>query len=158
MTRFLERRGYAVRSAADGREGLALAASVTPRVILLDVMMPEMDGWSVLAALKHDPATAAIPVVMVSFVADPGMSEALGAADALPKPVDWGQLDATLEQLRGAGGRALVVDDDADMRLRLRTVLERGGWTVQEAANGAEALSLRRRPRRTWCCSTSPCR
>ena len=142
MTRFLGRRGYTVLTAANGREGLALAASRMPRVILLDVMMPEMDGWSVLGALKRDPATAAIPVVMISFVADPGMSEALGAAEALAKPVDWGKLEATLEQLRGAGGCALVVDDDPDMRGRLHTVLARGGWTVREAANGAEALAL----------------
>ena len=142
MTRFLERRGYTVRTAADGRAGLELACAIQPRVILLDVMMPEMDGWSVLGALKQRPETAGIPVVMVSFVADPGMSQALGAVEALSKPVDWAKLEAVLEQLREAGGRALVVDDDADMRQRLRTVLERSGWTVQEAGNGAEALML----------------
>ena len=142
MTRFLERRGYVVRSAANGREGLELAVSTRPKVILLDVMMPEMDGWSVLAALKHNPATALIPVVMISFVADPGISEALGAAEALSKPVDWAKLETTLEQLRGTSGRALVVDDDPDVRHRLRTVLVRSGWTVQEAGNGAEALTM----------------
>ena len=140
MTRFLERRGYAVLTAANGRDGLELARTALPRVILLDVMMPEMDGWSVLSALKQDVTTAEIPVVMVSFVADPGMSEALGAADALPKPVDWGKLERMMEKLRGPTGHALVVDDDADMRKRLRTVLERSGWSVTEACNGAEAL------------------
>ena len=140
MTRFLERRGYAVLTAANGRDGLELARKALPRVILLDVMMPEMDGWSVLSALKQDEATTDIPVVMVSFVADPGMSEALGAADALPKPVDWGKLERMMEKLRGPGGRALVVDDDPDMRERLRSVLERSGWSVTEACNGAEAL------------------
>ncbi len=142
MTRFLERRGYVVRCAANGRDGLELAVSTRPKVILLDVMMPEMDGWSVLAALKQNPATALTPVVMVSFVADPGMSEALGAAEALSKPVDWAKLETTLEQLRGTSGRALVVDDDPDMRHRLRTVLVRSGWTVGEAGNGAEALTM----------------
>ncbi len=149
MTRFLERRGYAVLTAANGRAGLELARMALPRVILLDVMMPEMDGWSVLAALKQDEATTAIPVVMVSFVADLAMTEALGAADALPKPVDWAKLEATLEQLRGPGGHALVVDDDSDMRQRLRTVLERGGWSVTEADNGVRALERLERRRRT---------
>ncbi|MGI4796357.1 MAG: ATP-binding response regulator [Janthinobacterium lividum] len=142
MTRFLERRGYAVRTACDGRTGLELACAIKPCVILLDVMMPEMDGWSVLGALKQCAETSGIPVVMVSFVADPGMSEALGAVEAMSKPVDWAKLEAVLERLRGAGGQALVVDDDTDMRQRLRTVLERSGWTVQEAGNGAEALAL----------------
>ncbi len=142
MTRFLERRGYTVRSAANGPTGLDLAAALQPRVILLDVMMPDMDGWSVLAALKQRAETAAIPVVMVSFVADPALSEALGAADALPKPLDWARLETTLTRLREVGGNALVVDDDADTRQRLRTVLERAGWSAHEATNGAEALLM----------------
>ncbi len=141
MARFLERRGYAVRTAANGAVGLELAAALQPRVILLDVMMPELDGWSVLAALKQRADTAAIPVVMVSFVADPALSEALGATDALPKPIDWTKLETILGRLREAGGRVLVVDDDADMRHRLRLLLERSGWLVQEAANGADALT-----------------
>ncbi len=59
MSRFLRRQGFAVRTAADGASGIDVARSSNPRVILLDVMMPGMDGWSVLEALKDDPATAA---------------------------------------------------------------------------------------------------
>jgi PAS domain S-box-containing protein len=140
MIRFLERQGFAVRTAADGRSGLELARSLMPRVILLDVMMPGMDGWSVLSALKADPDTGKIPVVMVSFVADPGLSATLGAAEAVPKPVNWVKLKTVMDQFRVDGGDVLVVDDDKDMRQRLRTVLERNGWTVREAGNGAEAL------------------
>ena len=140
MTRFLERQRFAVRTAADGRTGLDLAQSLKPRAILLDVMMPEMDGWSVLAALKADPETAGIPVVMVSFVADAALSASLGAIEAVAKPVDWTRLRTILDQFRAADGDVLVVDDDADMRHRLRTVLERDGWSVREARNGCEAL------------------
>ena len=140
MTRFLERQRFAVRTAGDGRTGLDLARALKPRAILLDVMMPEMDGWSVLAALKADPETACIPVVMVSFVADAALSASLGAVEAVPKPVDWTRLRTILDQFRAADGDVLVVDDDADMRHRVRTVLERNGWTVREAGNGREAL------------------
>ena len=81
LTRFLQREGFAVRTAADGRAGLEMARSIRPRAILLDVMMPQMDGWSVLRALKADPELAAIPVVMASFVHEPGLASVLGAAD-----------------------------------------------------------------------------
>ena len=140
MTRFLQRQGFTVRTASDGQRGLDLAKSLLPHIVLLDVMMPGMDGWSVLRALKADPATSAIPVIMVSFVDNPGLSMTLGAADAVPKPVDWTRLKAVLDQFRERGGDVLVVDDDSDVRERLRTVLEKNGWTVQEAGNGAEAL------------------
>ncbi|RYY06257.1 MAG: response regulator, partial [Alphaproteobacteria bacterium] len=140
MTRFLERQRFAVRTAGDGRTGLDLARSLRPRAILLDVMMPEMDGWSVLAALKSDTETAGIPVVMVSFVADATLSASLGAIEAVPKPVDWARLRTILDQFRAADGDVLVVDDDADMRHRLRTALERNGWSVREAGDGREAL------------------
>ena len=93
-----------------------------------------------LATLKDDVATREIPVVMVSFVADAALSASLGAADALPKPVDWERLKTVLDRLGTDAGDVLVVDDDADMRERLRGVLERNGWTVREAGNGAEAL------------------
>jgi PAS domain S-box-containing protein len=140
MIRFLERQRFSVRAAGDGRSGLDMARSLKPRAILLDVMMPEMDGWSVLAALKSDPETAGIPVVMVSFVADATLSASLGAVDAVPKPVDWARLRTILDQFRAADGDVLVVDDDADMRHRLRTALERNGWSVREAGDGREAL------------------
>ena len=140
MSRFLQRQGFTVRTATDGRSGLELAMALRPHIILLDVMMPGMDGWSVLRALKSDAATSAIPVVMVSFVADAGLSITLGAADAVPKPVNWTKLKVVMDQYRETGGDVLVVDDDPDVRLRLRTVLERNGWGVQEAGNGAEAL------------------
>lgn len=141
LTRFLEREGFAVRTASDGRTGLELARAIRPRAILLDVMMPQMDGWSVLSALKADPELAAVPVVMASFVHEPGLASALGAADYVVKPVEWDQLKAVMQRFRATEGAVLVVDDDADARARVRTVLERNDWMVTEAANGEEALA-----------------
>ena len=140
LTRFLRKQGFSVRTCSDGRHALVLARDLKPRVILLDVMMPDMDGWSVLQALKADEETAKLPVIMVSFVADPSLSIALGATDAVPKPIDWTRLRTVMDRFRDVGGDVLVVDDDRDTRIRLRTVLEKNGWTVREAGDGAEAL------------------
>ena len=141
MIRFLARQGFAAQAAVDGRSGLELARQLQPVAVLLDVMMPEMDGWAVLAALKRDDATRDIPVIMVSFVADAALGAALGAAGSLPKPVDWSRLKGVLDRIGAGAGDVLVVDDDAEMRRRLRTVLGRQGFAVREAGDGAEALA-----------------
>ena len=110
--------------------------------ITLDVVMPGMDGWAVLAALKADPDLADIPVVMLTMVDDRNKGFRLGAADYLMKPVDPDRLTAVLRRHHGdpAARRVLVVDDDADLRRRLRGLLEKDGWAVDEAADGREAL------------------
>ena len=140
MTRFLEREGFSARTAPDGPTGIELARALRPRAILLDVMMPGMDGWSVLSALKAIPELAKIPVVMVTFVSQRGLANLLGAADYVLKPVEWERFRQVMDRFRGVDGDVLVVDDDADTRQRMRTVLEKNGWTVTEASNGLEAL------------------
>ncbi len=142
LTRFLEREGFAVRVAANGRAGIDLAREINPRAILLDVVMPQMDGWSVLNVLKSDPQLERIPVVMVTFVNEPGLGESLGAVETVQKPVEWEHLKAVMERFRDDAGDILVVDDDPDARTRLRTVLERNGWAVSEAGDGQQALDM----------------
>ena len=140
MTRFLGREGFGALTAADGYAGLQLARALRPRAILLDVTMPGLDGWSVLSALKADPVLAEIPVVMVTFVEERGLATSLGAADYVMKPVKWERFRQVMDRFRDFEGDVLVVDDDADSRHHVRTVLERDDWTVVEAENGRVAL------------------
>jgi CheY-like chemotaxis protein len=140
-SRFLERTGFAPVTAPDGATGLILARDLQPHAILLDVTMPGMDGWSVLSTLKADPATADIPVIMVSLVDAQPLAESLGAADYVMKPVEWDRLRSVLDRFREAEGDILIVDDDSDLRDRMRRILETNGWSVSEAANGAAALA-----------------
>ena len=140
VSRFLRREGYAVLAAADGASGLALAREHLPHAILLDVSMPGMDGWSVLATLKADPMLQAVPVVMVTFALERELAASLGADEYVSKPVDWERLRQVMERFRAEEGAVLVVEDDGDARERLRHALEREGWQVAEASNGQEAL------------------
>ena len=140
VVRFLERQGFTARTAPDGQAGLELARALRPRAILLDVLMPKLDGWAVLSLLKDDPDLASIPVIMVTFMNDRMLSASLGAAEHVGKPVDWDKLKGIMDRLLDADGDVLVVDDDPEVRQRLRTVLERNGWSVGEAGNGREAL------------------
>ena len=88
VQRHLERAGFAVVAATGGQEGLRLVRELRPAAVTLDVMMPDLDGWTVLAAIKGDPALASIPVVLMSIVDQKNRGYALGAADYLVKPVD----------------------------------------------------------------------
>jgi signal transduction histidine kinase/CheY-like chemotaxis protein len=125
-------------SAPNGGEGLRLAREHRPQVIILDVVMPGMDGWAVLSAIKGNPELSDIPVIMSTMVHDRGMGYALGVSDFLTKPIDNKRLISVIERFCH-GGRArpvLVVDDDAVTRETLRRTLERDSWTVIEAADG----------------------
>ena len=88
MSRHLEREGFAVVTAESGKEGLRLARELRPDAMTLDIMMPDLDGWTVLAAIKGDPSLASIPVVLMTIVDEKNRGYALGAADYLMKPVD----------------------------------------------------------------------
>jgi len=140
--RTLQGEGIRVVTASDGREGLRLAKSLLPVAITLDVMMPEMDGWDVLRELKADPATADIPVIMLSMTDDRSLGFALGATDFLTKPVERASLVRLLKRcaLGKTDRLALVVDDLPENRAVLRRALELEGWTVSEAENGKVAL------------------
>jgi CheY-like chemotaxis protein/anti-sigma regulatory factor (Ser/Thr protein kinase) len=140
MARFLERQGFDVMTAADGIEGLALAREHLPAAITLDVMMPGVDGWIVLAAIKGDPSLADIPVILVTIVDDKQRGYALGAVEYMVKPIARERLAAVLRGLCASPGRLLLVDDDGDGRAIMRNSLAGERWTVTEAENGRVAL------------------
>ena len=142
IERFLRRDGFEVATADNGEDGLRLAHKLRPAVITLDVRMPEMNGWSVLRALKADPVLHDVPVVMLTMIDDRGKGFALGAADYLTKPVDRERLHQALARYRdtdGSGSVLLIEDDEATREVMART-LEKSDWRVTEAANGREAL------------------
>ena len=142
MRRYLQREGFRVVTAADGEEGLRIAARIVPSVITLDVVMPEKDGWDVLRSLKSDPRLSGIPVIMLSIVDEKNKGYALGASDYVVKPVNRQQLVSVLEKYRmsDSTNRVLVVEDDPDTRRRLHNMLSEEGWEVDEAENGRLAL------------------
>ena len=141
VVRHLERAGFAVVAARGGQEGLRLVRELRPAAVTLDIMMPDLDGWTVLAAIKGDPALASIPVVLMSIVEEKNRGYALGAADYLVKPVDRTKLVETLTSICGStAGRALLVDDDDVVRRGVRQALEPIGWKVAEAENGQVAV------------------
>jgi signal transduction histidine kinase/CheY-like chemotaxis protein len=141
VVRHLERAGFAAVAARGGQEGLRLARELRPAAVTLDIMMPDLDGWTVLAAIKGDPALASIPVVLMSIVDEKNRGYALGAADYLVKPVDRSKLVETLTNICGPrAGRALLVDDDEVVRRSVRQALEPIGWNVTEAENGQVAV------------------
>jgi hypothetical protein len=141
VVRHLERAGFAAVAARGGQEGLRLVRELRPAAVTLDIMMPDLDGWTVLAAIKGDPALASIPVVLMSIVEEKKRGYALGAADYLVKPVDRSKLVETLTSICGStAGRALLVDDDEVVRRSVRQALEPIGWNVTEAENGQVAV------------------
>jgi CheY-like chemotaxis protein/two-component sensor histidine kinase len=141
VVRHLERAGFAVVAARGGQEGLRLVRELRPAAVTLDIMMPDLDSWTVLAAIKGDPALASIPVVLMSIVDQKNRGYALGAVDHLVKPVDRNKLVATLTSICGStAGRALLVDDDEVVRRGVRQALEPIGWKVTEAENGQVAV------------------
>jgi hypothetical protein len=150
LSRMLDKQGLAVLAASGGPQGLRLARTRQPSVITLDVMMPGMDGWAVLSALKADPATATIPVVLISIVEDATLGYALGAADCLSKPVDRHTLLNTIDRHRVRPGTAhvLIIDHDRTSRQLIHHALVEAGISAVDThdASSARAAVRHRRP------------
>ena len=142
LRRFLDKKGFEVKVASSGTEGIQLAKEIQPQAITLDVMMSGMDGWSVLTALKANPETCDIPVIMMTMVNDRNLGYALGAAEYVIKPIDRQKLENVLGRFKPISDSEsiLVVEDDPGIREMLRRQLQKENWKVIEAENGKEAL------------------
>ncbi len=140
--RTLSKEGLRVETASNGQKGIEMARQLKPAVITLDVMMPGMDGWAVLTALKADKELADIPVVMMTMVDEKNMGFALGAAEYFTKPIDWDRLTAVIDKLRiqPLNGSVLVVEDEPAVRDLLERRLREQKCTVRLAENGRVAL------------------
>jgi len=150
MRVYLDGAGYTVSITGDGLEGLEMVRRLSPRAVILDILLPGLSGWDLLTRLKADPATAAIPVVIASMLDERGAGFALGASEYLVKPIDR---EALLDALGRCvappkGKRTVVVIDDDPLDLELvEAVLAPVGWTVLCATGGEEGVELVRRER-----------
>jgi signal transduction histidine kinase/CheY-like chemotaxis protein len=142
LSRALVKARYSVACASGGEEGLKLVRQLRPDVVLLDVLMPVMDGWAVLTSIKADPEIADIPVVMLSITQESNMGFALGASDYLTKPIDRSRLLSVLTKHTNfqQKGRILVIEDDVMTSDMMTKMLEKEGWTVATARNGKVGL------------------
>src|SRR5207253_1189915 len=153
LTLYLQADGFAVRVAQDGETGLALARALHPLAIVLDILLPRLNGWDVLARAKADPAIADIPVVVVSMLDERGKGFSLGAADYLVKPVRRDSLLATLRRVIvppqvGNGSRQVLAIDDDPLALQLiEAVLGPEGFVVLKAIGGREGIAIAQRER-----------
>jgi signal transduction histidine kinase/DNA-binding response OmpR family regulator len=145
---YLETEGYRVEVATDGETGIAAAQADLPDAIILDVLLPGIDGWEVLRRLKGDPALRNLPVVVVTVVDERNVAMNLGAADYFLKPVSREALLDRLSQytfttkVKMGRVRVLAIDDDPAARELVTNALRPEGFEVVSAASGREGLEL----------------
>ncbi len=150
LIRQMESEGLEVLHAATAAAGLELLAARQPAVIILDILLPDMYGWDLLASIKHPSSPSAhIPVIIVSIVADKQKGLSLGAAQVLQKPVHRSDMLLALENLGILPDKAmlkvLVADDDPHAVDLLAAYLAEPGYTVLRAYGGVEAIESARR-------------
>ncbi|MGP1371528.1 MAG: response regulator, partial [Almyronema sp.] len=142
----LEQQGYQVQTVASGQAAIALATTQPPDVILLNLLMPEMNGWETLAALKEHETTRRIPVIILSGL-HPNAEQALDSviSDWIVKPPDERRLLQALERALGSvnqRGKILIVEDDLNLAQVLMAVFNRWGVETYHAQTGTEAIQL----------------
>ena len=144
IRRTIVKAGMRLIGATDGEQGLKMVRELKPKLILLDVLMPGRDGWSILRECKSDDELKDIPVVMVSQMSQENLASSLGADDYLTKPIDRAKFLKTVSSLIGADHKnktILVVDDDANTRDILARSLIDVGYEPVLAKDGKDGLT-----------------
>jgi len=143
--RFLEKRNYKIVDVDNGTDVVAQVKAHVPFAILLDILMPNKDGWKILKELKQDALTKDIPVIVCTIIGDKNKGFELGAADYLTKPIVESELVSALKHVdeqQKEQMKVLVIDDQADDILLIRRMLEAHNYQIIEANNGKEGLNL----------------
>ena len=142
LTGTLIREGYRVLHANDGAEALDAIRRFAPDIVTLDVMMPKIDGWSVLGTMKSDPELSHIPVILITIVDDRNLGYSLGASEYMTKPIDRTRLVALVRQFtaKDASSPVLIVDDDPAVRHLVKVAVEGAGLEAAAAENGKAGL------------------
>lgn len=142
ITRYLSEGNFEITATTIPEKALELARKIKPDVIILDVVMPKVDGWSVLTQLKADAELSSIPVIMATFLSDRSMGYTLGATDYLTKPFNQNQLKNILGKYNALSEKTImIIDDDETTRKMMRRLLEKEDWEVVEAQNGEDGLN-----------------
>jgi len=142
----LEADGYTPIYSRTGEDAAELATRHLPLAVVLDIILPALDGWQILSRLKARPETRAIPVIIVSALVNHELGLALGADAYFCKPVDCSQLLASLTELlrkpQAGKARVLVIDDDKQLHELMAEVLGTAGYQVERADTGAAGLQM----------------
>jgi signal transduction histidine kinase/DNA-binding response OmpR family regulator len=143
LTLYLESAGLRVLGVGDAAAGLEAVRRELPAAVVLDIRLPDLDGWEVLGALKGDTSTVAVPVVIVSIMDERGRGFALGADEYLVKPVSRDDVLSALARVQALPerGTLLAIDDDPHAVELVKAVLQPAGWTVLSATDGAEGIA-----------------
>jgi len=147
---YLSEAGYTVDVARDGAEGLEKTRQLVPAAVVLDILLPKLDGWAFITQVKADPVTRVVPIIIVSIIDQKGKGFALGAADYLIKPVQKDDLLRTLStfnltaKVQTAPVKILAIDDDPKALELLAAVLEPEGFRVLRADGGEAGIELAR--------------
>jgi signal transduction histidine kinase/CheY-like chemotaxis protein len=152
LRHILESEGFLVMEARTGEDAVSIARRERPAIVLLDLVLPDIDGFEVLGRLKEHSTTRSIPVIILSIIEDEERCFRLGASDYLPKPIDRERLVDRVSRLIAAGparkshgpGHVLAVDDDDSVLKAVATILTGHGFSVDIARNGKDALDIAR--------------